>query len=98
MGFVGNRKGPRKSEIVSKLGATYFGISGLELAKEIELYIEEERAGEIDPVRIDENGKIFLLFYNSNHELQRYYLDSNAFKSCKKIKAIVNNEEKEIKL
>ncbi len=53
MAFVGNKKGPRKSEIVQKLGPAYFGISAEAFEAEIELYREDESDGVVDPVYVD---------------------------------------------
>lgn len=98
MGFVGNKGGPRKSVIASQLGAAYFGISESELAEEIEIYIEEEYHGEIDPVRIDEEGRVYLIFYGPEKKLQNFYLDTAGYNLKGTIKAIINDEEKEIEL
>lgn len=46
-GYVGNKSGPRKSEIVVHLGAEYFGISKSQLDEEIEISLEEERNGKL---------------------------------------------------
>ena len=98
MGYVGNTRGPRKSEIVAKLGNEYFGISKQQLYDEVQLYLEEESRREIDPVRIDETGRQYLTFYAPEGKLQRFYLDEHGYKLTGKVKAIIDNEEKEITL
>jgi len=98
MGYVGNLKGPAKSEIVARLGKGYFGISELELAQELEVYFEEEGAGEIDPVHIDTNGKLFLIFYAPHNKIQRFYLDEYGYSLHGKVNAIINNKETEVEL
>jgi hypothetical protein len=98
MGYVGNINGPRKSEIVRKLGASYFGISDEELDKEIQIYLDEEYSGEIDPIQLDENKKPYLLFYGPEKIIQKFYLDSAGYKLTGKVKASINNEEREITL
>lgn len=70
MGFISNQNGPRKSEIVLKLGCEYFGITPEELSDEINSYIEEENRGKVDPVHVDENGKPYILFYATNKKVQ----------------------------
>jgi hypothetical protein len=60
MSFVGNREGPKKSEIVQKLGPDYFGISMEELEVEIQLYLDDEFNGIVDPVYVDKEGRHLL--------------------------------------
>ncbi len=98
MGYLGNRNGPAKSEIVSRLGNAYFGISDLELAEEIEIYLEEEGNGEVDPVRIDDSGRLFIVFRAPGNKLQRFYLDEFGYKLTGRIRAIIDEKEKEIEL
>lgn len=50
---MGSVRGPRKSEIVKKLGAEYFGISREQLLVEIELYQADEFRRVVDPVYVD---------------------------------------------
>lgn len=79
MGFVGSRTGPRKSEIVRKLGTGYFGISKVELETEIEIYREEEFRGVVDPVYEDEDGRHYLIFRAPQGSTQRFYLEENGY-------------------
>lgn len=79
MSFVGNRRGPRKSEIVQKLGPEYFGISMEELAVEIQLYRDDEFNGIVDPVYVDKYGRHFIKFKAPDGGIQRFYLEENGY-------------------
>lgn len=79
MSFVGNRKGPRKSEIVQKLGPDYFGISMEELEAEIQLYRYDEYNDLVDPVNVDKEGRHFIKFYAPNNRKQKFYLEENGY-------------------
>lgn len=79
MSFVGNRKGPRKSEIVQKLGPDYFGISTEGLEAEIQLYRDDEFNGLVDSVYVDKEGHHFIKFNAPNVRTQRFYLEENGY-------------------
>lgn len=98
MGFVGNKNGPRKSEIVAKLGNHYFGISKTALAEEIEIYLEEERSGEVDPIHVDKNNRPYLNFIGPGKRTQKFYLEEHGYNLHGKTRAIINNQETEIEI
>jgi len=79
MAFVGNRKGPRKSEIVQKLGPDYFGISIEKLNADIQLYRDDEYNDIVDSVYVDKEGRHFIEFYAPNGDIQRFYLEENGY-------------------
>ena len=79
MAFIGNRGGPKKSEVVARLGFAYFGITPEELAVEVENYEEDESRGVVDPVYRDSHGRWFLHFNAPNGRTQRYYLDEHGY-------------------
>ena len=80
MSFVGNRRGPRKSDIVQKLGPDYFGITAEQLEAEIQLYRDDEFNGLVDTVYVDKEGRHFLKFNAPNTDLpQRFYLEENGY-------------------
>lgn len=79
MGFVGNTKGPRKSEIVQKLGPDYFDISMEKLNVEIQLYWDDEFNGLVDPVYVDKDRRHFIKFNAPNGNIQRFYLEENGY-------------------
>ena len=79
MGFVGNKRGPRKSLIVDKLGPKYFGIAPEQLEEEIEKYQDEETSGIVDPVGVDSKGRYYLIFYAPGGKTQRFYLKDNGY-------------------
>ena len=79
MSFIGNKKGPRKSEIVQKLGPDYFGISMEKLEVEIQLHREDEFNGLVDPVYVDKDGRHFIKLYDPNGNVQKFYLEENGY-------------------
>lgn len=87
MGYIGNTKGPQKSVIVKKLGASYFGITDEDLEDEIQIYKDEEFLKEIDPVYLDKNRKPYLIFNAPRNKTQKYYLGEHGYKLKGKILA-----------
>ena len=79
MGFVGNKRGPRKSVIVDKLGPEYFDISPEELEVEIQDYKDEEFRGVVDPVYVDARGLYYLVFFAPGGKTQKFYLKENGY-------------------
>lgn len=79
MAYIGTKQGPRESEIVSRLGAAYFGISPAALERDIEDYQDSERRGEITPVRRDESGRYFIRFSAAGGGIQNFYLDEHGY-------------------
>lgn len=79
MSFIANQKGPRKSEIVQKLGPEYFGISMAELAVEVQLYRDDEFNGVVDPIYVDKDGRHFIEFNAPSGGTQRFYLEENGY-------------------
>jgi hypothetical protein len=77
MSLIGNRKGPRKSEIVQKPGPDYFGISMEELDVEFQLYRDDEFNGLVDPAYVDKDGRHSIEFNAPNGNVQRFYLEEN---------------------
>jgi hypothetical protein len=62
MGYIGSNNGPRKSEIVFRLGAKFFGIDECLFLEDVEDLLEEERQGTIDDIYQDGSGDFYLLF------------------------------------
>lgn len=62
MAYLGNRKGPRESEIVQRLGNEYFGITPAQLASDIDMFEDSERRNEVQPVCLDEQGRPYVVF------------------------------------
>lgn len=79
MAYVGNTHGPRKSEIVDRLGPEYFGITGADLEAEIGLYDGDEQRGVVDPVRKDKQGRYYLVFRAPGGGSQKFYLDEHGY-------------------
>jgi len=79
MSFVANKKGPRKSEIVQKLGPDYFGISMEELMAEVQLYQDDEFNELVDPVYVDKDRRHFIRFNAPHGGIQEFYLEENGY-------------------
>lgn len=79
MAFVGDKNGPRMSEIIRSLGHSYFGITAAHLEEEIQWCEKYERDGVVDPVFKDADGKYFLLFNVPAGKTQRFYLEENGY-------------------
>jgi hypothetical protein len=80
MAFIGNRQGPRTSDLALQLGPKYFGSSSEQFAREVEDYEEEEARGVVDPVCVDGNGRRFLRFNAPNGGVQRFYLEDHGYR------------------
>lgn len=74
MSYLGNKNGPRESEMIERLGPDYFGITLEALENEILHSRVAESREEVVPVRIDENGQPFVLFSSPDKKGQRFYL------------------------
>jgi hypothetical protein len=79
MSFIGNRKGPRKSEIVQKLGPDNFGISMEELMAEVQLHQDDGFNELVDPVYVDKEGCHFIKFNAPHGGIQKFYLEENVY-------------------
>jgi phosphoglucomutase len=79
MTFLGDKKGPRMSTIISSLGHKYFGISPSQLDEEIQWHEKYERDGVIDPVFIDADGQYYVLFEASGGGSQKFYLEDHGY-------------------
>lgn len=79
MAFIGDKTGPRMSEIIRKLGHNYFGISPALLDEEIQWCEKYERDGVVDPVYMDADGRYFLIFDAPGGKTQKFYLEENGY-------------------
>ncbi|MCK4626919.1 MAG: hypothetical protein KAV00_16525 [Phycisphaerae bacterium] len=79
MSFIGNKAGPRKSDIVLTLGPEHFGISDEQLAAKVKLYQDDEAHGLVDPVHVDRKGRHFIVFDAPNGGFQKFYLEENGY-------------------
>lgn len=62
MAYLGNINGPRESEILDKLGHSFFRCSPGELEEDISYHRFAESRSEIAPVHIDFNGSPYIEF------------------------------------
>ena len=94
MAFIGNRTGPRESEIVDKLGCSYFGITPAQLEYDIELWQESERgrAVEVRAVHVDENGQPYIYLTQANGVKGRFYLEEHGYYLRGSIKTFTEEE------
>ena len=72
--------GPRKSEILLRLGREYFGITEEEFQQDVQDNTDEEwnpynPEPTIDPVWLDVKKGTYLKFYGKNSAIKRLYLD-----------------------
>ena len=79
MAYVGNKDGPRESEIIDRLGAAYFGITQAALEDEIAWNRLSEGRREITPVRRDESGRYYIKFSAPDGGEQYFYLDEHGY-------------------
>lgn len=85
MAYIGNKDGPRESEIVERLGAEYFGISESDLESDVAWYTDEEVRGEVKPVHRDEAGRCYLLFSGPGGTTQTFYLEEHGLRLTGKV-------------
>ena len=62
MAYLGNRNGPRESEILNKLGHIYLGCSPGELDADISDMEYSESRGVVAPVHVDVAGRPYIEF------------------------------------
>ncbi len=80
MAFVGNKDGPRQSEIMFKLGAAYFGCSEEALEESISDHVNSEARHEVVPVNVDDDGQPYLVFLSPKAgEVQHFYLEKSGY-------------------
>jgi hypothetical protein len=80
MAFVGNRTGPRQSQIIRRLGREYFGCSAEALEEDISDHIRSEDSGEVVPVHVDDSGQPYLVFLSPTPGvLQHFYLEASGY-------------------
>ena len=79
MSFIGNLNGPKESEIIDKLGASYFGILSAKLEEEISHKRDAERRNEVVPIRIDNSGEPYIIFSSPDEKKRRFYLRTEGY-------------------
>lgn len=80
MAYLGNKNGPRESDILNRLGPNYFGCSPAGLEEDISYHVYAESRGEVVPVHIDEEGRPYIEFSSSDKSKpQRFYLEENGY-------------------
>ncbi len=62
MSYIGRLNGPRKEDIMRRLGNEYFGVSPGELERNVEAEQALTEKGKVTPVYVDENSNPFAVF------------------------------------
>jgi len=93
MAFVGNKNGPRKSEIVSALGPQHLGISDEQLLRDIGDHEDDERRGVADAVFVNRQGRHFVKFNAPGGRTQRFYPERHGCVLAGEIKQIPAEDE-----
>ena len=86
MAFIGNKDGPRQSDIIERLGPDYFGITPTQLADDADFCRDEESRGEVMPVLCGDDGQYYLLFSGPGGTQQMFYLEEHGFTLTGKVK------------
>lgn len=79
MAFLGSIDGPRESEIVQRLGHSYFGISPDELEDDIAMYEDSERRNEVQPVFLDPLGLAYIRLSGAGLQARRFYFSQHGY-------------------
>ncbi len=96
MAYLGNKDGPRESEILDRLGPAYFGCSIEGLEEDINHHRYAESRGEVVPVHVDEAGRPYVEFSSPiPGRVQRFVLEEHGYHLRGKIETF-SIEEKTI--
>jgi hypothetical protein len=94
MAYLGNENGPRESDILNRMGFSYFGCSPAELEEDISYHYYAESRNEIVPVHIDENGHPYVEFSSLQAgKIYRYILEEHGYKLRGEIKTLTEEEQ-----
>jgi hypothetical protein len=94
MAYLGNKNGPRESEIIDKLGPSYFGCSGAALEEDIAYHIDAEQREEVAKVHVDDSSHPYVLFSSAKAEgTQRFYLEEHGLRLEGDIKTFTEEEQ-----
>ena len=94
MAYLGNRNGPRESEIVDRLGPSYFGCSPVGLEEDISHHIYAESRGKVVPVHIDEKGRPYIEFSSPRPgKVNWFILEEHGYQLKGKINTFTDEEQ-----
>ena len=93
MAYLGNINGPRRSDVIDRLGHTFFGINPGDLQRDVEWEEDGERRGEIIPLHVDETGEAYIDLSTANGT-KRYYLKANGHQLHGEIRTYTDDEAK----
>lgn len=94
MAYLGNKTGPRESDILNRLGPGYFGCSPAELEEDISYHLYAESRNEIVAVHVDEVGRPYVEFSAPKaSKIHRYILEEHGHMLRGKIKTYTEEEQ-----
>ena len=96
MSYLGNKNGPRESEILERLGPDYFGITSEALENEISHNRLAESRGEVVHVKIDEKGDPFIIFSSTDKKEIRFYLIKEGYNLRGNVLCLNMNGERQV--
>jgi hypothetical protein len=94
MAYLGNKNGPRESEILDRLGPGYFGCSPVGLEDDISFHVFAESRGEVAKVHIDEKGRPYVEFSSPEPgKLNRFVLEEHGYQLKGEIITFTDDEQ-----
>jgi hypothetical protein len=80
MAYLGNRDGPRESDILDRMGFSFFGCSPIGLEEDISYHRFAEARGEVVPVHVDQTGRAYVVFSSPQPgKTTRYVLEEHGY-------------------
>lgn len=93
MAYLGNKNGPRESDIINRLGYSYFGCSPAELEEDISYHHYAESRDDVMPVHVDENGRPYIELSSPRvGKIHRYILEEHGYMISGEIKTFAEEE------
>lgn len=94
MAYIGNKRGPRESDLLQLAGHQYFGCSPADLEDDISFAEFSEQRGEVLRVHVDERGKPYLVFSSPNpRQPQRLYLEEHGIELSGEVDTFTDDEK-----
>jgi hypothetical protein len=92
MAYLGNRNGPRESELFLKLGRQYLNTDAAGFEEDIKWYEDSERREEVVPVHVDEHGEPYIIVSALDENKKRVYLHALGYQLIGTIKTYTADE------
>jgi phosphoglucomutase len=93
MAYVGDKKGPKMSDILERLGREYFGLSKDAFRKEVYLCEKDEREGVVDPVLLGSDGRYYIIFNDIKGNTKKFYLEEMGYIYTSSPENVVHEKE-----